>query len=178
MSNLQVLVQWKTPTLQGGDDIECNITFKNICSSIDSTSATQLPSSALERDRRTEPWPSSVEQTLSRKPPSHAVLNFRPRCGSHRSTYSLDTPLSIRQASGHSVQSKASINSRDTGHRFHKRSISIVSIEDEGSPDKGLTSFPPVSSKRLTRAHGRALSFQALPRASSMNLKPISGKQP
>ena len=177
MSNLQVLVQWKNSTVQGGDNIECNITFRNICSSIDSSPATQLPSSALERDSRTELLPPSVEKTLSRKPPSHAVLNFRPRCGSHRSTYSIDTSLSIRQASAHSVQNKVSKISQEKDHRFHKRSISIVSIEDEGLPDKGTTTFPPVSSKRLTRVHGRTLSFQPLPRASSMNLNPISGKQ-
>lgn len=175
MSNLKVLVQWKNSTVHGGDSIECNVTFRNIGSS---RSAIHLPSPTLRRDSWTEPLPLSVEQPLTRKPPSHAVLNFRPRGGSHRSTSSLDTPLSIKQASGYRVQSRFSKILQEKDQRSHKRSISIVSIGDEGlPPDKSLTSLPPVTSKRPIRAHGRALSFQALPRANFMNLKPISGKQ-
>lgn len=178
MSYLKVLVQWKNPTVQGGDDIECNVTFKNICSSIDSPqSATRLPSPASRRDSCAEPLPPPVERKVTRKLASHTVVNFRPRNVSHRSTYSFDTPLSIRQASGHRVQRSFAKSVQEKDQRSHKRSISIVSIGDESLLDKIPTSYLPVASKRPIRAHGRALSFQALPRAVSRNLKPISGKQ-
>lgn len=177
MTNLKVSVQWKSSTVQGGDHIECNITFKNICSSIDSLqSATQLSSPASLRDRCTEPSPPPLDRNLTRKLPGHAIVNFRPRNVSHQSTYAFDTPPFIRQDLGHRVSSSASKKLQQKDQRTHKRSISIVSIGDEGLPDKSPTSFPVVASRRPNRAHGRALSFQALPGAHSINLKPPSGK--
>ena len=177
MSNLKVSVQWKNSTVQGGDDIECNITFKNICSSVDfPQSATQLPSPAPRRDSCTDSFPPLAEPKLTRKLSSSAAVNSRQRNVSHRSTYSHDTPLPARQDSGYKFRRSFSKASPEKDQRSHKRSVSIVSIGDEGLPDKSPTTFPSVSSKRPIRAHSRALSFQALPEATSVDLKPTSGK--
>lgn len=179
MSNLKVLVEWKNSTVHAGDDVECKITFRNICSSIDSHQlARQLSSSALRRDSWTEPLRLPVGQTLLPKPPDHATKHLALRGGSHRSTCSNDTSLPLRQASSYKFQDRPSKNLQDKSQKSHKRSISIVSVRDEGLPhDKSLASFPLVASKRPIRAHGRALSFQALPRAKSMSLTPTPGKQ-
>lgn len=178
MSNLKVSVQWKNSTVQGGDDIECNITFKNICSSVDPPqSATHLPSLARRRDSCTDPLLPPAEQKPTRNLTSPTAVNPCQRNVSHRSTYSYDTPLSIKQDSGYGVQSSFSKALQAKDRRSHKRSISIVSIGDEGLPDKSPMTLPSVSSKRPIRAHTRALSFQALPGATSVNFKPTSGKQ-
>lgn len=172
-------MQWKNSTVHAGDDIECKVTFRNICSSIDSQqSAIHLSSPALGRDDWTEPSPISVGQTLPRKPPNHKIKNLRTKEGSHRSTCFYDTPLSLRQASDYNAPSTFSHTSQEKTQKTHKRSISIVSIGNEGLPlDKSLASFAPMITKRPVRSHGRALSFQALPRAKFPSVNSVSGKQ-
>ena len=179
MSNLRVLVQWKNSTVHAGDDVECIITFKNICPSIDShQSVTELPSTALGQDSWTRQLSLSLGQSLPRRPPSQATKNLRLRGGYHRSTRSYDTSLSFKQAPGYNVQSQSSKKLQDKTQKSHKRSVSIVSIGVEGLPlDKSLASFSPVASKRPNRAHDQALSFQALPRANLTSIQTLSGKQ-
>lgn len=179
MSNLKVSVQWRNSAVQAGDDIECKITFINVCSPIDShrlASQSQHPTQG--RDSWVETLPASVGQPPPRKPPSHAAKNFHFKGETRRSTRSYDTPLSIRRASDYSIQNRSANTVPDTSHKSHKRSVSIVSIGDEVLPmDKSHKSIPSVISKRPTRTHGRALSFQALPRAGLTTSKPLSGKQ-
>lgn len=179
MSNLKVSVQWRNSAVQAGDVIECKITFRNVCSPIDSHRlAYQLQSSTQGGDGWVESLPASVGNPPSRKPPSHAAKNFHPNSATQRSTCSYDTPLSIRRASDYRIQNRSANTVPDTNHKSHKRSISIVSIGDEVLPmDKSHTSIPSIISKRPSRAHGRALSVQALPRAGLMTSKPVPGKQ-
>ena len=165
--------------MYAGEPVECIITFRNTCSSNDSVqTASPLLSPLPGRESWTESLLPYVRQLSTRKTSTHGVKDHHRRGGTHRSALSYDTPISIRQASDHGVQSKSSQTSQDHKFNSHKRSISIVSLGDEISPlDKSHNHVPSVASKRPGRTHGRALSFQALPRADFMTSKPVSGKR-
>lgn len=178
MSNVKLSVQWKNSATRAGDNVECTITFKNTSLPENACSRmASLPSSSLKGDSGRESLPSFQEQPQSRKPLNYEVMNLHTKGGTHRSTSSDDSPLSLKQASKYSLQDTSFRTLQDTNHKPHKRSISIVSIGDETlSMDKHHKNFQSVASRKPGRGHGRALSVQVMPRANFMTSKPKCGK--
>ncbi len=172
-----VSVCWTNSAVHAGEDVECTITFKNMCSSTGFNRVTsQLPSLAFGRDSWNEKSPSFVRQSSTCKSPASTAKSFHPKSGTHRSTLSFDTSLPLKRASEFTVQHKSPKLNQGTYRNTHKRSVSIVSIGNEGvSIDKIHSGFPTVASKRPGRAHGRAISLQVMP--YSKNSGPMtSGK--
>lgn len=176
MSNLKVSVHWRNSVVHAGDEIECNITFKNTCPL---TASNELGSSSLPGCQSgKETLPSFLRQSQTRKTPSPTVKNLYPKITTHRSTLSYGRAISARQSPNFGFLDKAVETIPYTNLKAHKRSISIVSIGDKVLPtDKNYETVPFVASRRPSRAHGGASKPQASPRVNAMTSEPFFGKQ-
>ncbi|TAQ89135.1 hypothetical protein B7494_g2526 [Chlorociboria aeruginascens] len=164
-SNIRVFVQWTEQTVFAGEDIECQITFKNIA-------INPAPS-------RTSLHPPVVNGFASggqRKVPhtqtkSNAILSPRPLPPSrgHRSTLSLSAPIGSRRPHPSSGSWNGGPSKASREGSTHKRSLSIISIAasesaaGEAIDNAGLAEKP----QRASRGHGRSTSLQILPRRSA-----------
>jgi len=181
-SNIRVFVQWSEQTVFAGEDIECQITFKNVATVPNAPRSSSHPGSLNGftpgggRERKTMPLQPPAAQGKN-----NTLQNSRaaPSGRGHRSTLSLNVPVS----SGRSNQGPGP---RDSGHsevgteeRSHKRSVSIISLgisEDPG--DEAITQRNATEgSRRPSRGHVRASSLQIVPRRSGTNgAGPLSGR--
>jgi hypothetical protein len=181
-SNIRVFVQWSEQTVFAGEDIECQITFKNVAAVPNASRSSSHPSSLNGfppgggRERKSTPV-----QTLATQGKNTVSQNSRaaPSGRGHRSTLSLNVPVG-------SGQSNQGPGLRNSGHgevgpedRSHKRSVSIISLgisEDPG--DEAITQHNVAEgSQRPSRGHIRASSLQIVPRRSGTNgAGPLSGK--
>lgn len=163
-SNIRVYVQWAERTIFAGEDIECQITFKNIAPSPNSQrSSLQAPSAngVGERQKRaTSPLaPSATFKTnaqIPRGPPLSAQA--------HRSTASVNLPsLPGRSQYGGAGSEKAGHSKANAGGPQHKRSLSIISMGASEDTTDGTMSEARDLPRRPGRGHGRAASLQILP---------------
>lgn len=177
-------MQWKTPTVFAGEDIECTITFKNVAavrnprrSPSPNPRVSQLAST---RDRWKDALPMRSPQrpgTRSHRKSPSAQLFPQPNARGHKPALSLSTSHNFSHPlSPKNPQSGATIPS--PGSNKHRRSVSIVSIGGDAvdePPAVGQIS----SSTRPTRGHARAASLQVLPRRTGVaNGMPSSGRYP
>ena len=166
-TNIRVFVQWTEQTVFAGEDIECQITFKNVAESTIMPKAPLNPAAAsgfalYGEKQRKSPAPQARSSLNPRPPP--------PKKG-HRTTLSLNTPFTAeRSPSGPGpwagIQSKV-----PTSGKPHKRSVSIISIgASGGAVDDVTTHWNAVDgSRRMSRGHGRSASLQIVPRRHGIN---------
>jgi len=168
-SSIRVFVRWKEQTVFAGEDVECEITFKNVAAN---------PSSHRASPNNN---PSPFQPPSHRKAPSSQIkgspLNphSAPTGRGHRSTLSLTVPTNSSRppvVSG-SWPSKQSVKTpQDAGK--HKRSVSIISIPANESATDDISSQTGRGERgRPSRGHGRAASLQILPRGSGLNGAPV-----
>lgn len=172
-SNIRVFIQWREQTVFAGEDIECQITFKNVATTPASSKSPLHPSGSngfLQSPERHRRPPSQIKNSaLSPRP---AV----PNRGGHRSSLSLTVP----PESVHSKQSEQW--SRGTsrpgrGGEGHKRSVSIISMGASESAVDEVASHGSLAERpgRGARGHGRSASLQIVPRRNGVHGGPMTG---
>jgi hypothetical protein len=173
-TNIRVFVQWTEQTVFAGEEIECQITFKNVASNPPPPRTLLHPPSTNgfayggERQRKSPIAQVRNSNSLNQRPP--------PPTRGHRSTISLTAPVGIGRSqpgpgswAGHS---KASASGST-----HKRSVSIISIgASEGAADDTTSNgiAGTIDGQRMARQHRRSASLQITPRRNGMN-GPVSG---
>ncbi|ATZ53411.1 hypothetical protein BCIN_09g02650 [Botrytis cinerea B05.10] len=171
-SNIRVFIQWKEQTVFAGEDIECQITFKNVATSPASSKSSLHP-----------PGPNGLLQSpeRQRRPPSHIKSStLSPRSGiqsrgGHRSSLSMTIP----PESVHSKQSEQwshGTSRPGRGGEGHKRSVSIISMGASESAIDEVASHGSLSERpgRGGRGHGRSASLQIVPRRNGVNGGPMT----
>jgi hypothetical protein len=175
LTNIRVFVHWIEQTVFAGEDVECEITFKNVATTPTPARTALHPSAANgfasggERHRK-GPGVQVKSNTLSPRPPQTTR--------GHRATLSLTAPVTSAQSSqvgSGSWNGNHSRGGKESGS--HKRSVSIISIgASEATADGAATqnSFPN-GPRRLSRGHGRSASLQMVPRKNGVVGGPTSG---
>ncbi|KAF7870516.1 hypothetical protein EAF04_004260 [Stromatinia cepivora] len=171
-SNIRVFIQWKEQTVFAGEDIECQITFKNVATTPPSSKSSLHPSGSnafLQSPERHRRPPSQIKSS------SLSPRSGIPNRGDHRSSLSLTVP----PESVHSKQSEQwsrGISRPGRGGEGHKRSVSIISMGagesavDEAASHGSLAERPG----RGERGHGRSASLQIVPRRNGLNGGPMT----
>ncbi|KAK7921164.1 hypothetical protein PG985_009186 [Apiospora marii] len=160
-SNIRVFIHWNDQTVFAGEDVKCNITFKNVARPIQTSHNTPL-------DRSRQPSPLLG---TPRKPSSNSIGLAPPtpnRGRGHRSTLSLNVPASSarsRNATTQWIPPQPPPTTRP-GH-VHKRSLSIVSLGSNATVEEQSQSNGSIGSngsktspQRPGRGHGRSASLQ------------------
>ena len=168
-------MHWTEPTVFSGEEIECEITFKNVAATPTSSRTTLHPialngfATGGERQRKA-PNAQVKSNSLSPRPPQ----SMR----GHRTTLSLTAPVtSVRSSQVGSGSWNGGHSRGGNESSSHKRSVSIVSIGasenvvDDMDGQIGLTERP----RRLSRGHGRSASLQIMPRKNGIAGGPPSG---
>ncbi len=165
MSNIRVFVQWKSSTVFAGEEIECQIIFKNVSQApsicrMPSSPEMWSPTSARER------WRESLPSQLPRIPFGHfhntsgtTSQTILPRIGAHRTAFSLNSSPAPRHEA---VTNFSSNPSREVVRQKHKRSVSIVSISGEATLNEKYMQGSSLGLKWPDRGHARAASLQVL----------------
>ena len=177
LNNIRVYVQWTEQTVFAGEDIECEITFKNVAPTPTPSRTSLHPSAAngfapgAERQRKAPASQTKSNSTLNTRPGP-------PPGRGHRTTLSLNVPVgSVRSQPASGQWSGGPPKAAKEGGT-HKRSVSIISIgASEGGVDDATNqrSFPE-RPRGISRGHGRSASLQIVPRRHGVNGGPISGK--
>jgi hypothetical protein len=184
-SNIRVFVQWSQQTVFAGEEIECQITFKNVAP-VNGSPKPAPHSSSLngfapgeERQRKTTPLQASAAQTSR----NNAAIKSKatPASRGHRASFSLSGPTSdVRlpaQIPG-PKRTESEVGTEGRSHS-HRRSVSIISLGiTEGGGDEPVSqrSFGD-GPRRPARGHTRASSLQIVPRRQDLNgTGPPSGK--
>ncbi|KAK8087040.1 hypothetical protein PG994_002014 [Apiospora phragmitis] len=168
-SNIRVFIHWNDQTVFAGEDIKCNITFKNVARPIQTSHNTPL-------DRSRQPSPLLG---TPRKPSSNSIGLAPPaanRGRGHRSTLSLNVPASSARSRNATTQwiPPQPPPTTQPGHA-HKRSLSIVSIGSNATAEEqSQTNGVKASAQRPGRGHGRSASLQISPRGGPL----MNGSQP
>lgn len=170
-------MQWAEQTVFAGEDIECQITFKNIANTPAHSRASLHPqsangfTSAVDRPDR-----QRKIQVPQRK--SNSAISSRgiPTTRGHRTTLSLSTPAAFArpQPNPNSWTTGPPKVTKD-GHT-HKHSVSIISIgpSDVGAEDVNSSGSAVERSTGPSRGHGRSASLQIVPRRNGVNGGPTS----
>jgi hypothetical protein len=181
LTNIRVFVTWAEQTVFAGEDIECQITFKNIATTpAPSRSSLQPPSAngfTLGADRH-----KKVPATQTKREAAISPRSVAPNRG-HRTTLSLNVPAASIRAlptspSWNGGTPKAAKDGR------HKRSLSIISIGAIGAIEGGADDIASHGSvverpRVASRGHGRSASLQIVPRRHGINGNgPSSGNLP
>jgi hypothetical protein len=185
-SNIRVFVHWAESTVFAGEDVECQITFKNIAPVPDlsrspsRSSKTNGFAPGVDRQRKASPLQNAAANSRTLAP-----QNLHPSSSAkgHRPTLSLNvTPGATRLQDGPTSWS-ASQNGAPVSHK-HKRSVSIISIgasdtaADINQSHNGVNSIG--SPRRPRRHHARSASLQIVPRRAGGSIAggPMSGTLP
>ncbi|KAI9820642.1 MAG: hypothetical protein M1827_005011 [Pycnora praestabilis] len=169
-SNIRAFVQWTEQTIFAGEDVECQITFKNVAVT-PGTSRSSSHKSKLhgfvpggERQRKITPLHASASSTRNTTPYEGRSPQLNSR--GHRPSLSLNVPVSSgsRRTSG---SWSAGQNGIATSGQSHKRSVSIISmggreVNGEESHKHRINGAAPL----LGGKHGRSASLQVLPQKS------------
>lgn len=176
MSNIRVFVQWTEQTVFAGEDIECQITFRNVAT---------LPESGRGNGHghsyngRLNGATSGIDR--ARKAPVHAPASqprsntsFRPGPPNrgHRSTMSLNLASNGTNSDQGCDSWKDTLNKPKSDERgTHRRSVSIISLNHSESAVENNSSnnVKPPTPRRPSRGHNRAASLQILPRRGAPN---------
>jgi RAB6A-GEF complex partner protein 2 len=170
-------VQWTEQTVFAGEEIECQITFKNIAT-VPAPSKTSLHPSAANgltsgggRQRKTPTAQIKTNSTLSPRP--------SPPNRGHRTALSLSTPAGHTQpqSTAGSWNGQPPKATKDGG--THRRSVSIISIgaSEGGFDDLKSHGSLPERPRGMSRGHGRSASLQIVPRRYGVNGGPTFGRR-
>lgn len=177
LTNIRVFVKWSQQTVFAGEDIECQITFKNIANLPTQSRASLHPQAGngLVHGERTDRQ-RKIPQ-LQRKSNSAASSRGTSTTRGHRATLSLNTPVTSAGLPP-ATNAWTTTPSKDTkaGHN-HKRSVSIISLgtSDAGTQDGPNHVSSVERSRGSSRGHGRSASLQIVPRRNGMTGGPPSG---
>ena len=162
-SDIQVFVRWKDQTIFAGEDVECTITFKNVAETgSDPTHGEQL----THQRKPSRPATANPESLFSLKSPfsqsrrSYPIKSKKPF---HRLSSSLNSPLFGSHSFPPPSTPPTPRGGPPPGHK-HKRSISILSIDSDGTGEKTGGPSAPYSRPKPSRGHGRSASVQVPPR--------------
>jgi len=171
-SSIRVFVRWKEQTVFAGEDIECEITFRNVDVAPTSNQASPHNASNAFQPGGHRKIPSAQIKGSSLNPLSANAVK------GHRSTLSLTVPSHSSRSpviSGSWPSRQSVQTSRDAGK--HKRSLSIISIAaNENIADEKLVQNGHVDRVRPIRGHGRSASLQIVPRGLASNGISTAGK--
>ena len=170
-TNIRVFVQWTEPTVFAGEEIECQITFKNVASNPPPPRTLLHPPltngfAGGERQRKPPVSQARNNNTLSPRPP--------PPTRGHRSTLSLTAPVGIGRAAPGPGSWTGGHSKASASGSTHKRSVSIISIGASENTADDIASNGTAEGQRIARAHRRSASLQIIPRRNGMN-GPTSG---
>ena len=179
MSDIQVSVQWKNPTVFAGETIECKIVFKNISQAPSNRrSPSPCPQllgriSARERWKESLPLQSKSKDSFTSSSPK---LNIpRTKLRTHRPAASLGGASHFQTAHGATVKEEP-VNGTQFPIHLHRKSVSIVSLTGDAIKGNNVRHAQGDSSRRPGRGHARAASLQVLPRRKgNMTSGPLSG---
>lgn len=175
LTNIRVFVHWTEQTVFAGEDVECEISFKNVATTPTPSRTALHPSAANgfasggERQRK-GPGVQVKNNTLSPRPPQTTR--------GHRTTLSLTAPVtSVRSSQIGSGSWNAGHSRGGKEGGSHKRSVSIISIgaSETAANDAATRSSLPDGPRRLSRGHGRSASLQIVPRKNGIAGGPTSG---
>ncbi|KAI0426622.1 Rgp1-domain-containing protein [Xylaria sp. FL1042] len=192
-TDIRVFIKWDDQTVFAGEEIRCQITFKNVAPGASPFVPTAASASASLSNQR-QPLQSSPRADRSRQPSpllsprggSTNGLNSPASARSHRSTLSLNVP-STSSRLRNSVPQWPPLQlpappppppPQNPGH-VHKRSLSIVSMGSNATVDEqtyvnGTQTRP----QRPARGHGRSASLQIIPRIGTAANGPPSAALP
>ncbi|KAI6092837.1 Rgp1-domain-containing protein [Hypoxylon rubiginosum] len=175
-SNIRVFITWDDQTVFAGEDIKCQITFKNIAPSPNQTRSSsqhrQPPTPIAERSRQPSPLLSP------RTKPNNGLTPPVPSRG-HRSTLSLTVPPTSSRLRGPPQQWTPPQPSPQRPGHAHKRSLSIVSIGSAATiEEQSHMNSSPARPQRPSRGHGRSASLQISPRGALISGGPHSAALP
>lgn len=171
-TNIRVFVQWTEQTVFAGEEVECQITFKNVASTPPPPRTLLHPSSTNgflaggERQRKPPIAQARNSSTLSPRP--------APQARGHRPALSLSAPVGMGRSPPGPGSWTAGHSKASASGSTHKRSVSIISIGASESAADDAASSGTADGQRMMRAHRRSASLQIMPRRNGMN-GPTSG---
>lgn len=171
-SNIRVFVQWSEPTVFAGEDVECQITFKNVAAVPHAPRSSSNPSSLNGFPGGERQWKTTPNST---SPDPRAVISNR----GHRSALSLNVSAGNRHLNQSSGIRDSRRKEAGTEERSHRRSVSIISLGISDLPGDETATQRNVGdgSRRPPRGHMRSSSLQIVPRRPGTNgAGPMSGK--
>lgn len=186
LTNIRVFVQWTEQTVFAGEDIECEITFKNVATAPIPSRTSLHPSSAAGNGNATGNANGFAQGgERPRKVPSvhnkNGSASPRPRPQKppqkgHKTTLSLNVPPSSAHSQRTSESWTAPVNGAKQG-KGHNRSVSIISIGASESSTIGdfAGNGSVVDRPRKSKGHGRSASLQIVPRRNGVHGGPPSG---
>ncbi|KAL8710343.1 MAG: hypothetical protein Q9220_005113 [cf. Caloplaca sp. 1 TL-2023] len=161
MSNIQVSVEWKTPAVFAGENLQCVIQFKNIAQPINHRSPI-TPGGTKNTSR--ERW---KYRTASHTREHGADISSRRqsfRTPSNRPSPQASPLDRFPKATQFDIANDTSVPQDNRTTRRHRRSVSIVTLSGD-----------LVSSERRThrpiQSHGRAASLQHLPHRTNAPIR-------
>ena len=161
--NIHISVQWENSTIFASENLECTIKFTNVTNSRLRGSSPGLRNSSRPRDRWREANPqhtrnSSIASSHVRSPSGIRSFDVR----------SPKLPESTNHVANHVNSEGRSLYKPQQGpsHKNHRRSISIVSIGNDGK--EVLEARPTLLQPRPNLSHARAASMQVLSRKSGI----------
>ncbi|KAG9230659.1 Rgp1-domain-containing protein [Amylocarpus encephaloides] len=177
LSNVRVFVQWKEATVFAGEDVECEITFKNIATTPTSSRTSLHPSSATANsvsprgDRPRKAVPTQPKNGSASPRPRPPKINR-----GHKATLSLNVPSSSARSQHTSDPWDGAPASAVKEAKGHNRSVSIISIGASESSIIGETTGNgnSVDRPRILKGHARSSSLQIVPRRNGVNRGPPS----
>ncbi|PWY71666.1 intracellular protein transport protein [Aspergillus heteromorphus CBS 117.55] len=163
--DIQVFVKWKEQTIFAGEDVECIITFKNVA---ETNVEPRAGGQTLHQRQPSRATSSHSESLFSLRSPQkfffsphrRSYPNIPKKSPSHRISSSVSSPL----IGSHSFPPTSSPRNGPPPSGTHKRSVSILSIDSEGTGEPTPRTSSQYSRSRPTWGHGRAASLQVLPR--------------
>lgn len=174
LTNIRVFVQWTEQTVFAGEDIECQITFRNTATTPTPSRTSLHPAAANgfapggERQRKSAS--SQGKNNVTSNPKS-----LPPNRG-HRATLSLNSPIAIERSQTGSGSWAGAPGKAAKDGGSHKRSVSIISIGASESAVDDVASHNSLveGTRRMSRGHGRSASLQIVPRRQGLNGGPPS----
>ncbi|KAI0542039.1 Rgp1-domain-containing protein [Xylaria digitata] len=180
-TNIRVFIKWDDQTVFAGEEIRCQITFKNVASDVTpgpnhlASNPRQSSQPSPRTDRTRQPSP-----LLSPRGGSTNGLTPPGSARSHRSTLSLNVP-STGSRLRNSIQQwppQLPAPPQKPAHA-HKRSLSIVSMGSNATvDDQAYGNTAQTRPQRPGRGHGRSASLQIIPRAGAVTNGPQSALLP
>lgn len=169
-STIRVYVHWSEPTVFAGEDVACQIIFKNVAAvpgAPQGTAASKPATPSLPASTSNRKPVNAAQIAEARGRQSNASIPAQAARGrGHRSTMSLNVPVRIPgQEPAMNNESASGAGGKAQGHA-HRRSVSIISLGTSeaggGASMDGSTGGdnPRVPFKR----HGRSTSLQIVPR--------------
>jgi RAB6A-GEF complex partner protein 2 len=186
-TNIKVFVRWEEQNVFAGEEVKCNITFRNVARIPGSTS--RGASAANGASSRTPGGPILQRQLSSQTLAQARANNGKtlapppsgPGRGGHRGSTSMSIPSSrppVRTGSGSwTPTSNTSDGTSSRNGHTHRRSMSIVSLGSASTIDEPsqLLSSPAQKNQRPARGHTRSASLQIVSRGPLVN-GPRSGE--